>query len=513
MTPVFRLPLATVRGYARVPGWPRQLMMLGALWGAILLLYAHDAVDMVRIWLTSSSYEHCLFIPLLIGWLVYQRREGLRRLTPVAWPLGLVWLGGGAFCWLLGDAAGLAVVRHGALILMLQGGVMASLGPLVSRALMFPLFYAFFMVPMGSEMEPALQILTARLAMPMLSWAGIPAHLDGIFITTPGGYFEVAEACSGAKFVIAMTAYGVLVCNVCFRSWIRRAIFLSAALILCVLANAVRAFGTIYVAQVRGIEAAVGIDHVVYGWIFFAAVMALMMAAAWPFFDRRPGDQGFDAGLLQRPAPKPHAPSSVLAAALAIAIAGPCWSHASVLSGQAKLARPGLPDVPGWQHSATPMITSWKPCFDGADWLVQGRYADARGRNVDLAIATYARQSEGRELIGFGQGAADPNSEWVWSSPGWAPAHARGEVISAPGPVRRRVVTFYRVSNGLVTGSSTRIKLDTMKARLLMQDQRAVAILISAEEREGHSADAAVRAFLKDLGPIEKLADESVRSQ
>jgi exosortase A len=504
---------ATLRHYAQTPGWLHQLVMLCALWIAILSLYVHDAIDLVCIWWTSSSYQHCFFIPPLIGWLVYQRREDLCCLTPIAWPPGLIWLMGGALCWLLGDAAGLAVLRHGALILMLQGAVMVSLGPAISRGLMFPLFYAFFMVPVGSELEPLLQILTAKLAMPMLGWAGIPAHIEGIFITTPGGYFEVAEACSGAKFVIAMTAYGVLVCNVCFRSWIRRAIFLAVALVLCVLANAVRAFGTIYVAQVRGIEAAVGVDHVVYGWIFFAGVMMAMMAVAWPFFDRTPGDQGFDTAALQRSAPKPRAASSVLAGALAITIAGPGWSHVSALRGQADLARPVLPQVAGWRRTDVPMAYPWKPRFDGADWQVQGRYADARGRVVDLAIATYSQQSEGHELIGFGQGAADPDSEWVWSSPATAPSNARGETISAPGPVIRKVLTFYRVSNDLVSGSYTRIKLSTMKRRLLMLDQRAVAMLISSEEGEGHSADAAVRAFLEDLGPIEKLADESVRSR
>jgi len=513
VTPALRLSRATLCHYAQKPGWPRQLLMLGALWIATLTLYAHDAIDMVRIWWTSSSYEHCLFIPLLVGWLVYQRREDLGRLKPTAWPQGLIWLAAGGLCWLLGDAAGLAVLRHGGLIVMLQGSVMTSLGPAVSRGLTFPLFYAFFMVPVGSEMEPALQILTAKLAMPMLGWVGIPAHLDGIFITTPGGYFEVAEACSGAKFVIAMATYGVLVCNVCFRSWARRAIFMIAALALCVLANAVRAFGTIYVAQVRGIEAAVGIDHVIYGWVFFATVMVAMMAVAWPFFDRKPGDQGFDVVALQRFVPKARVVSSALAAALVIVIMPPCWSYISAESSSIDLARPLLPDVSGWRLTNAPMAYPWKPRFDGADWQVQGRYADAKGHVVDIAIVTYARQSEGRELIAFGQGAADPDGEWVWSSPAPAPANGRGETITAPGRVTRNVVSFYRVGNGLATGSSTQIKLATMKARLLMQDQRAVAILISAEESEGHSADAAVRAFLEGLGPIEKLADESVRSR
>jgi exosortase len=69
-----------------------------------------------------------------------------------------------------------------------------------------------------------------------------------VFITAPGGYFEVAEACSGVKFLIAMVAYGTLVANVCFRSWPRRAAFMAMALVVPILANGVRAWGTVFIA-------------------------------------------------------------------------------------------------------------------------------------------------------------------------------------------------------------------------------------------------------------------------
>tara|TARA_R110000782_G_scaffold78276_2_gene154940 strand:+ start:92003 stop:93544 length:1542 start_codon:yes stop_codon:yes gene_type:complete len=508
-----RFSPSALRGYVASPGWPRHLVGLAALAAAILLLFAQDALDMVRIWWTSSTYGHCLFIPFLIGWLVHQRAAGLRQLDPVAWPPGLVWLAGGALCWLLGDAAGLAVLRHGGLVVMLQGAVIVTLGPAVSRALLFPLFYAFFMVPLGSELEPALQLITAEIAMTLLGLAGVPAHIEGIFITTPTGYFEVAEACSGAKFVVAVTAYGVLVCNVCFRSWIRRALFLVSALVLCIVANGFRAFATIFVAEKTSIDAAVGFDHIIYGWLFFALVMAGVMATAWPFFDRKPGDQSFDAHALQGMAGRAPPLSTVIAVALFVAIVAPAWSHISALRGQAELAAPALPHIPGWSRSNAPMAAPWKPRFDGADYHMQARYADGKSHIVDLAIATYARQSEGRELIGFGQGAVDPDGEWVWSAPAPAPANARGETITAPGPVVRHVVNLYRVGGSPLMGAATQVKLATMKARLLGQDQRAIAILISAEKKDGAPANAAIEAFLHDLGSLDKVADASLRAR
>lgn len=489
-------------------GWRAHLIALSVIAGGILLLFVHDAFDMARIWWTASTFQHCLFVPFLIGWLVQQRLPGLLQLTPQAWTPGLLWLAAGGFAWLLGDAAGVALFRHGGLVVMLQGAVLAILGPCVSRALTFPLFYAFFMVPFGEEVVPSLQLVTAHISMTLLGIVGVPAHMDGVFITTPTGYFEVAEACSGAKFLIAMAAYGVLVANVCFRRWSRRILFVGGALILSVLANGVRAFATILVAHLTTVDAAVGFDHVVFGWVFFGIVMTIVMLVAWPFFDRRPGDPWFDPAKLHGPVSNNAAVTWIAPMAIAVAALAPAWSGVMASRTAALPASVSMPDVPGWTHSRAPQSYPWTPHFSGADSLIAGRYADAQGHVVDLAIAVYARQQEGRELVGFGQGAVGPESKWAWTQPAAAPDDGLGERITAPGPVVRDVITFYSVG-GTITGSAGKVKLETLKVRLLGRDQRAVAILVSAEDSEGHSAQAAMTAFLRSLGPVKELADVS----
>ena len=52
---------------------------------------------------------------------------------------------------------------------VIEGAVIALLGPMVARALLFPLFYAFFMVPFGEEIVPHLQLVTAHLSMMFLT--------------------------------------------------------------------------------------------------------------------------------------------------------------------------------------------------------------------------------------------------------------------------------------------------------------------------------------------------------
>ncbi|MBL7372589.1 archaeosortase/exosortase family protein, partial [Escherichia coli] len=92
-------------------------------------------------------------------------------------------------------------------------------------------------------------------------------------------------------------------------SWRRRAAFMVAAIVVPILANGMRAFGTIYAAWWTSVEAATGFDHIVYGWVFFALVMAAVLAIGWKWFDRDPDARWFDPARLQTvPARRVDAP-------------------------------------------------------------------------------------------------------------------------------------------------------------------------------------------------------------
>jgi exosortase A len=279
--------------------WRLPLLRLALAWTALIALLWGEWVDMVHQWWNASTYNHILLIPPILVWLVHLRRDELARLAPQAWWPGLAWLAPGLLAWLAGSLTDVNLVRQVGAVMLLQAAVPALLGPRIAFGLLFPLAYMFFLVPFGDEIIPALQAITAQLAIALTHASGVPAQIDGFFIDTPAGLFEVAEACSGVKFLVAMVALGTLVAHLCFSSSRRRAVFMAAAVIVPILANGVRAWGTIFVAQSQGLEFAAGFDHIVYGWIFFALVIAVLLGASWRFFDRSPDDPLVDVGELR----------------------------------------------------------------------------------------------------------------------------------------------------------------------------------------------------------------------
>jgi exosortase A len=486
--------------------WRNALMQLAIVWAAILALFWRDAADMAAIWWNSSTFNHCLLIIPILWWLVDQRKAELAKVRPEPWAPALLWLGAGGLGWLLGDAAGVALARHAGLVMLLQGAVGALLGPNVVRGLAFPLFYAFFLVPFGEEFVPALQTLTAKMCMALLGLPGIPAHIEGIYISTPTALFRVAEACSGVKFLIAMIALGALVANLCFKSWTRRIAFMAACIVIPIIANGLRAFGTIYIAHHGNTDFAASFDHVFYGWIFFGLVIALVLASGWRFFDKAADAVAIDAAKLQGAVKFPLAVKAAIPAVLALAALPFGWSALATSGASPVPSQIALPEVPGWQRVDYAPQRDWKPHFAKASHELLGRYRNAAGQEADLYIAVYDRQSEGRELVGYGQGAIGPDSRWSWIEGCADPAQGRCERISADAKALREVVSFYRV-NGVTSGSAREIKLATMKARLFGGQQQAVAVMVSSERIGKVEPRAAIDVFVKALGNIDNLAD------
>ena len=163
------------------------------------------------------------------------------------------------------------------------------------RGLLFPLGYALLLVPFGEELVPLLQTFTAHISVILLHLSGISAEMEGVFITTPAGLLRGRRGMFGGQF----PDRDARLCGVRGASVFQE---LDAADRLrrarrsatTILANALRAYGTMVAAEIWGIEAAGGIDHIFYGWIFFGLVIVIVMLVARRWFDRPANDVAVD---------------------------------------------------------------------------------------------------------------------------------------------------------------------------------------------------------------------------
>ena len=306
---------------------------LALVWLLLFVVTFEEWAQMAHQWWNIDTYSHILLIPAIIAWLVWIKREQVASLIPDAWLPALGWFVAGFLVWLGGRALDINLFAQAGAVMTFQGAAIALLGLRVSLILALPIAYSCFLVPFGDEIIPQLQNITARLATWLTEASGIAMVSDGIYIDTPAGLFIVAEACSGVKFLIAMVALGTLVAFTCFESWTRRAWLMLACVIVPIIANGIRAWATIFIAQYVGAETAGSFDHIVYGWFFFGIVIAIVIGVAWRWFERDPEDAGWSLAEIEAmPAVaalerKTVTASFIVAIMLAVAIAFAAVAH------------------------------------------------------------------------------------------------------------------------------------------------------------------------------------------
>ncbi|MDO6497995.1 exosortase A [Photobacterium sanguinicancri] len=259
-----------------------RLMLPLAAWG---LVFSGSLQTMVSVWMQSKTYEHCFLIVPISLWLVWQKRQDIRKVPYTSSWIPLFLLIFPAMLWLLGRAADISLFQHVASVVSLQLIIWAVIGTPMAKLLWFPILFLIFAAPFGEELVPALQIITADLSVFFLNIVNIPVYREGLYLTIPNGQFHVAEACSGIRFLISSIALGTLFAYLQFNHWWKRILFTGFSFIFPIVANGLRAFGIITIGYLSDMEHATGADHLVYGWVFFSIVILVIFFTANIFAD------------------------------------------------------------------------------------------------------------------------------------------------------------------------------------------------------------------------------------
>ena len=369
--------------------WRRALFALVIPLLAILVFYRETALAMVEIWSKSETFTHGFLVPPISLWLIWRIRHDVARLTPRPNFWILILLVGAGFAWLLGELAAVGVVAQFALASMLVLSVPAVLGVQVARAMTFPLAFLFFAVPFGEFAMPQMMEWTASFTIFALRLTGIPVFREGLQFVIPSGHWSVVEACSGVRYLIASFVVGTLFAYLTYQSPKRRLIFALVSLLVPLVANWLRAYMIVMLGHLSGNKLAVGVDHLIYGWVFFGVVIMLMfwIGSRWREDETAPQvRQVISDGI-------PHRGKTQFFAALAVMVVTLFWPIAkwqidrNVSPQVAQIEK--LEPVQDW--GGTSHFTDWTPRFENSSAVLQSAYANGES-TVGLYIAYYRNQ-------------------------------------------------------------------------------------------------------------------------
>lgn len=482
------------RDPAAAVAWRPTLLALGAGALSILVVYSPTILSMVDKWSHSQTYAHGFLIAPISAYLAWTRRRELARIVPSPNPWGIAALAALSLLWVLGWAVNANVIEQLSVVLMIPALVVAIAGSETARALLFPLGYLLFAVPIGDELVPTLTEFTARFTIDAIRAVGVPAVREGFFLHIPGQTWEVTKACSGVRYLIASLAVGCIFAYVQFRSWRLRLAFISLAAVVPVLANGIRAFLIVILGYVSNGRLATGVDHLIYGWIFFGIVMMLLLwfGSTWRE-SMRAGGSGPSAPAVPPRAGRPA--TATIATCTAIAVALPV---VTLLAEQAlnhvigsrviatDLRAPA--GAEGW-HGPEETSDDWRPHFESPAEEIRQVYSKGEDR-VQFFAAVYGRQRQRAELISALNRVYDPK--------GWRRTEERVRDLpidhrvvrvietdlSRVGPVggeRHRLAWHWYVVAGEPTTNAYVAKILELKALLMGRRDPSMAIAIAAD--------------------------------
>lgn len=505
------------------PGWRSALPAFVLVVAALLALFREAFAGMYGIWMRSDTFAHGILVPPIVLWLVWRRRAELAAIAPQPqpWLLPLLLVAGAG--WLVGALATVNAATQFFATAMLVLAVPAVLGLAVARALLFPLAFLFFMVPVGEFLLPLLMELTADFTVAALRLSGVPVYREGLQFVIPTGYWSVVEACSGVRYLIASFMVGSLFGYLNYTSARRRWIFAGVSIVVPILANWVRAYMIVMLGHLSGNRIAVGVDHLIYGWVFFGIVIGLMF-----FIGARWSEAPVEAAKAEDPSARAAAGSArfagsawaAVAATVAVLALPPLAMNRiehQVLTGTPQLALPAsLPG--GWTRTAQPAV-SYRSVWVGAAADARATYRNGE-REVTLEIAYYRGQRPGHKLVSSDNVllrsedklwnlVSQRHAEWA-AAPGRVWPYREAEIrpavtVGVTGHPVLEVRTAYW-AGGAWASRAERATLQGLAGRLTGQGDDGAGVVVWSSGVERAEALATLDGFLPQALPeIEKL--------
>ncbi|MDE2348504.1 MAG: VPLPA-CTERM-specific exosortase XrtD [Gammaproteobacteria bacterium] len=232
-------------------------------------------------WVDSEEYSHGLLIPPIVAFLIWQQRGRLERVAFSGswWGVAVIVLGGMMLA--LGQLGTVFVLVQYGLFVTLLGLALALLGWRAFRVIAVPMLILGFMIPLPqfvlANLSEDLQLVSSQLGVGFMRAFDVSVFLQGNVIDLGGYKLQVAEACSGLRYLFPLLTIGFLMAYMYKGSLWKRGVLFLSSIPLTVLMNSLRV-GTIGIMVDQwGIGMAEGFLHEFQGWAMFMLCVALML--------------------------------------------------------------------------------------------------------------------------------------------------------------------------------------------------------------------------------------------
>ena len=394
---------------------PAGLFWLVVLVGSAVPVYWLGFMALGRAWVTPE-YSHGPLIPLISLYLFLRelrrdRRDNSQAGTPVNRVPGIVLILLALTLGIFGNLVQIPDVVTYAFIFWVGGVVLTGFGWQVGRSHWAPVLHLIFMLPLPQfvywQLTIFLQLVSSQLGVWFIQLAGIPVFLEGNIIDLGVYKLQVAEACSGLRYLFPILSFSYLF-SILYRGpmW-HKAVLLLLAAPLTVFMNSFRIGMIGVLVNSYGIEQAEGFLHFFEGWVIFGACVGILFLTAIALQQLTPSplsladtiDLDFDgfAAQFKRLGGVRSAPGLIVAALMTCAV-----SAAFVLipaPDRIDVARDSFARFPtqigAWNGTTQTLEPAVEAVLDASDYINVTYANPGEATYVNFFSAWYEKQTEG----------------------------------------------------------------------------------------------------------------------
>ena len=426
----------------------RGLFWLGLAVLGTLPLFRLGFEGLAEAW-ARPEFSHGPVIPVLSFYMFLRELKAVPPVPePVAgrWP-GVALIGLALLIAVAGNLAGIDHLVFYALIVWVGGLVLTGFGWARGKAFWPSVLHLVFMLPLPQflywKLSTALQLVSSGVGVELVRLAGVPVFLDGNIIDLGVYKLQVAEACSGLRYLFPIMSF-TYVFAVLYRGAVwHKLVLLFSAVPLAIAMNAVR-IGVIGILVDRhGIAQAEGFLHAFEGWVIFLACIAILFLMAKLMQrlsgDRRPLGEALEldfSGLgrqLARVRDAAPSPALVAAACLTLTISA-AWLAAPPRAAATPEREPFAlfpTELGGWSGVQDALSPDVEASLGADDYLSAWFTSPDGTQGVDLFLTFYAVQTDGEAI--HSPEVCLPGAGWEVSAIRAVPVELAG---TAPRPVR-----------------------------------------------------------------------------